>query len=481
MRIIGTKILCLLALLSFGSPWAAGAVLPAFPGAEGFGMSACGGRGGQVIEVTNLNDSGPGSLRAAVGSDGPRIVVFRVGGYIELKSALDINKPNITIAGQTAPGDGICLKNYNANVRADNVIIRYLRVRPSDIAKEEFDAISVLNGRNIIIDHCSASWSLDEVVSVTLGRHNMGNVTVQWCMITESLNCSFHSKGCHGYASLIRGSYGSGITYHHNLYAHNSGRNPRPGNYVDSKRDPCGLFFDFRNNVVYNWGGGHAGYNDDGRNQDNSITHMNFVNNYYIEGPNSTGGYVFRESTTGCTAYFGGNWMDGNCPKDPWSLVEFVDFTQAQKDAYKQSVPIPVAPVAEEDASKAYTRVLADAGTVFPSRDAVDKRVVDSVVKKTGGIINHIDEVGDYPIMKSGVPNVDSDHDGMPDKWELAVGLNPNDANDARGDRDGDGYTNIEEYINWLPLGKPMPGKLADVNSVRAVAPNRNSRTGVRQ
>jgi len=481
MRIIGTKILCLLVLLSSGSSWAAGAVLPAFPGAEGFGMSACGGRGGQVIEVTNLNDSGPGSLRAAVASEGPRIVVFRVGGYIELKSALDINKPNITIAGQTAPGDGICLKNYNVNVRADNVIIRYLRVRPSDIAKEEFDAISVLDGRDIIIDHCSASWAVDEVVSVTPRRHNMGNVTIQWCMITESLNCSFHSKGCHGYGSLIRGSRGCGITYHHNLYAHHEGRSPRPGNYIDSTRDPCGLIFDFRDNVVYNWGGKHAGYNDDGRNNDYSITNMNFVNNYYIKGPNSTGGIVFHETTPGCKAYFSGNWMNGNCPNDPWSLVEFLDFNEAQKDAYKQSVPIPVAPVAEENASKAYTRVLADAGTVFPSRDAVDKRVVDSVVKKTGGIINHIDEVGGYPIMKSGTPPVDSDHDGMPDKWELAVGLNPNDANDARGDRDGDGYSNIEEYINWLPLGKPMPGKLADVNGVRAVAPDRNSRTGVRQ
>jgi len=471
----------LVVLLSFRS---APASLPAFPGAEGFGMNAVGGRGGQVIEVTNLNDNGPGSLRAAVDANGPRIVVFRVGGYIELKSVLDINKPNITIAGQTAPGDGICLRNYYLAVHADNVIIRYLRVRPSDIAKEEFDAISVFTGHNIIIDHCSASWAIDEVVSVASSASKeptLGNVTVQWCMITESLNCSVHHKGCHGYGSLIRGGYGNGITYHHNLYAHHEGRSPRPGNYIDSTRDPCGLIFDFHNNVVYNWGGKFAGYNDDGRNKDNSITHMDFVNNYYIKGPNSTGGYAFRESTVGCKAYFSGNWMDGNCPKDPWSLVEFLDFTEAQKDAYKQSVPIPVAPVAEEDASTAYMRVLAGAGTVFPVRDAVDKRVMDSVAKKTGGIINRIDEVGGYPMMESGTPLVDSDHDGMPDKWELAVGLNPSDANDARGDRDGDGYTNIEEYINWLPLGKPMPGKSANVNSVRVVEPNSASRTSVRR
>jgi hypothetical protein len=460
MKIVKIAIFCLFVLPGVDSAWSVAAVLPAFPGAEGFGMSASGGRGGQVIEVTNLDDNGPGSLRAAVNTDGPRIVVFRVGGYIELKSVLDVNKPNITIAGQTAPGDGICLKNYYLAVHADNCVIRYLRVRPSDIAKEEFDAISVLNGRNIIIDHCSASWALDEVVSVTSPRRpTMGNVTVQWCMITESLNCSTHHKGCHGYASLIRAGFGNGVTYHHNLYAHNSGRNPRPGNYVNSNRDPCGLFFDFRNNVVYNWGGNHAGYNDDGKNEANSITNMNFVNNYYVKGGNSTGSLAFRESTVGCKAYFSGNSMDGNCPKDQWSLVEFVDFTGAQKDAYKQSAPIPVAPVVAEDASIAYTRVLADAGTVFPARDAVDKRVVESVVKKTGAIINHKDEVGGYPSLAPGTPPADSDHDGMPDKWEMAAGLNPSDANDARGDRDGDGYTNIEEYINWLPLGKPMTGK----------------------
>jgi hypothetical protein len=478
MKTIKIGIFCLVASLGFRSAQAA---LPAFPGAEGFGMYAIGGRGGRVIEVTNLNDSGPGSLRAAVDTNGPRIVVFRVGGYIELKSKLDIRKPYITIAGQTAPGDGICLKNYYLAVHADDVIIRYLRVRPSDVAKEEFDAVSVFSGHNIIIDHCSASWCTDEDISVASKRPTLGNVTIQWCMITESLNCTIHPKGCHGYGSLVRGGYGNGITYHHNLYAHHAGRNPRPGNYIDSEHDPCGLFFDFRNNVVYNWGGKHAGYNDDGRNNDHSITNMNFVNNYYIRGPNSTGSIVFHETTPGCKAYFSGNWMDGNCPKNPWSLVEFVNFTQAQKDAYEQSVPVPVAKVADEDALMSYKRVLADAGAVFPVRDAVDKRVVDSVIKKTGGIINHIEEVGGYPMMESGTPLVDSDHDGMPDEWELAVGLNPFDANDARGDRDGNGYTNIEEYINWLPLGKPMPGKLADVNNVRAVEPDSASKTGVKR
>jgi hypothetical protein len=277
------------------------------------------------------------------------------------------------------------------------------------------------------------------------------------------LNCSAHRKGCHGYASLIRAGYGNGVTYHHNLYAHNNGRNPRPGNYVDSERDPCGLFFDFRNNVVYNWGGKHAGYNADGQNEANSITSMNFVNNYYVSGPNSTGSIAFQETTTErCRAYFSGNWMNGTCPDDPWSLVQFDGFTQAQKDAYKQSLPIPVALVTTEEAPKANTRVLADSGTVFPSRDAVDKRLVDNVANKTGRIINHIEEIGGYPSLEPGTPPPDSDHDGMPDKWEQVVGLNHADANDSSADRDGDGYTNIEEYINWLPLGKPMPVKLKD-------------------
>jgi hypothetical protein len=464
MKRVKIEFLLLFLLSGFNSGCAAASKLAAFPGAEGFGMAACGGRGGRVIEVTNLEDNGPSSLREAIDANGPRIVVFRVGGYIELKSMLDINKPDITIAGQTAPGDGICLKNYGLEIRSDNVIVRYLRIRPSDITKREFDAISVLDGRDIVIDHCSTSWSLDEVVSVVSRRPTMGNVTIQWCIIEESLNCSAHRKGCHGYASLIRAAFGNGVTYHHNLYAHNNGRNPRPGNYVNSQIDPCGLFFDFRNNVVYNWGGKHAGYNDDGRNEANSITSMNFVNNYYIRGPNSTGSVAFRESTTGCKAYFSGNWMDGACPNDPWSLVEFVDFNEAQKDAYKQSAPLPAAPVTTEETPAAYKRVLADAGASFPARDAVDKRVVDNVVKKTGRIINHIDEVGGYPKMESGTAPVDSDHDGMPDTWETAVGLNPNDANDARGDRDKDGYTNIEEYINRLPMRQPMPGMYTFTN-----------------
>ncbi len=418
----------------------------AFPGAEGFGRYSVGGRGGTIYEVTNLNDSGAGSLREAVGASGPRIVIFRVSGTIELQSRLKISNPYITIAGQTAPGDGICLKNYGFQVKADHVIVRYIRFRPGDNEEVEVDSLSVSAGHNIIIDHCSASWSVDETLSVATTPDVLGNVTVQWCMITESLNCSVHSKGCHGYGSLIRGGWGNGYTFHHNLYAHHRGRSPRPGNYNNYIADPDGLIFDFRNNVVYNWGGSYAGYNADS----DSITKMNFVGNYYIEGNNSSGDDAFREQCTYSRAYFSDNWMNGSCPSDPWDLVRFDGFIWAQKEAYKQAAPIPVESVDTDDAVTAYARVLADAGATLPERDAVDVRIINEVIDGTGGIIDDEDEVGGWPELESTEPATDTDHDGMPDDWELARGLEPYDASDGADDRDGDGYTNVEEYLNWL-------------------------------
>ncbi len=459
MKKAGICILLLFILFGFNSAWA----LPAFPGAEGFGAESVGGRGGQVIEVTNLNDNGPGSLREAVEATGPRIVVFRVSGTIELQSELKIEKPFITIAGQTAPGGGICLKNYRLRVKADHVIICYMRFRLGDNEGAEHDSVWVESGRNIIIDHCSASWSVDETLSVAANPDVLGNVTVQWCMITESLNCSVHSKECHGYGSLVRGGWGNGYTFHHNLYAHHRGRSPRPGNYNNYSIDPDGLVFDFRNNVVYNWGGWYAGYNADGSNGVLSITKMNFVGNYYKEGNNSSNDYAFYETTPTSRAYFSDNWMNGSCPSNPWNLVRFDGFTLAQKEAYKQSSPIPVAPVITDDALTAYELVLADAGATFPERDAVDVRVINDVINGTGGIIDDEAEVGGWPELVSTAPPTDTDHDGMPDDWELAHYLNPYDPSDASGDRNGDGYTNIEEYINWLPLRELMP-KRADFN-----------------
>jgi pectate lyase len=436
-------------LLALSSAWA----LPAFPGAEGYGAASIGGRGGRVMEVTNLNDSGPGSLRAAVDASGPRIIVFRVSGTIELRSGLTIKNSYVTIAGQTAPGGGICLKNYGFRVAAHHVIARYMRFRPGDDEELELDSVWVSEGRDIIIDHCSSSWGVDETLSVAARPDQLGNVTVQWCVIAESLNCSLHDKGCHGYGSLIRGGWGNGYTFHHNLYAHHRGRSPRPGNYNSFFEDAEGLIFDFRNNVVYNWGGSYAGYNADS----DSITRMNFVGNYYKQGPDSSNDWAFREQCTYSRAYFNGNWMNGSHPSDPWSLVRFDGFDSARRDAYMQSSPIPVAPVYTDDALTAYEAVVADAGATLPERDAVDTRVVNDVINGTGGIIDNETQVGGWPELQSAIPPVDTDHDGMPDEWELACCLDPHDPSDANGDRNGDGYTNVEEYINWIPLGEPMP------------------------
>ena len=421
--------------------------VPAFPGAEGFGACSIGGRGGKVLFVTNLNDSGQGSLRQAVKADGPRTVIFRVSGTIALESAIVIAKPYITIAGQTAPGDGICLKNYALVFAADHVIVRYIRCRPGDNAKAESDSISISSGRDIIVDHCSASWSVDETLSAS-SRGRLGNVTVQWCIISESLNDSVHHKGPHGYGSLIRGSFGNGYTYHHNLYAHHHARLPRPGNYLDRIRDPEGFVLDFRNNVIYNWAGRAAGYNADGSNGTNSITKMNFVGNYYKAGINSTGNLAFSESTTSARAWFNSNCMNGSSPDDPWSLVNFVKFSADDMEAYKQSAPIPVPPVKTDDAITAYKRVLAESGAILPKRDAVDIRIVNDVKNGTGKIIDDEQQVGGWPELKSTKPPQDSDKDGMPDDWEKQYGLDPTNPADGNADVDADGYTNLEEYLN---------------------------------
>jgi hypothetical protein len=436
-------------VVAFSILWlgAAAEAVPAFPGAEGFGAQAVGGRGGQVLFVTNLADKGPGSLRAAVETDGPRTVVFRVSGTIALSSALVIRKPYITIAGQTAPGDGICLKDNALAIAADQVIVRYLRCRPGDNTKAESDALSISSGRDIIVDHCSASWAVDETLSASTSGQ-LGNVTVQWCIISESLNNSTHHKGAHGYGSLIRGGWGNGYTYHHNLYAHHHARLPRPGNYNSREKDPNGFTLDFRNNVIYNWAGRAAGYNADGSNGTDSITKMNFVGNYYKAGVNSTGDLAFSESTRSAKGYFDGNAMNGSYPGEPWSLVSFSEFSPRDIAAYVRTEPIAVPPVTTDDAIRAYERVLAEAGVVLPKRDTVDARVVNEVKIGKGKIIDDEDQVGGWPELKSAAPPVDLDQDGMPDDWEKRNGLDANDPADRNADADGDGYTNLEEYLN---------------------------------
>ena len=440
-----TLLFCIVLSCSFLGTAAFGT--SAFPGAEGFGAQALGGRGGQVLFVTNLNDAGPGSLRDAVQAEGPRTVIFQVSGTIALESTLAIREPYITIAGQTAPGDGICLKNYALSIAADHVIVRYLRCRPGDNTESEPDAISIGAGRNIIVDHCSASWAVDETLSASTSG-NLGDLTVQWCIISESLDDSSHHKGAHGYGSLIRGGWGNGYTFHHNLYAHHHARLPRPGNYNDRTRDPDGLILDFRNNVIYNWGGDAAGYHSDGSNGVDSITRMNFVGNYYQSGADSDGTLAFSERTPSAQAYFAGNAMNRIIPDDPWSLVSFHGFSDEALAAYQQATPIDVAPVITDDALTAYERVLAEAGATLPARDSVDERIVNGVRYGTGRIINDEDDVRGWPPLASGRVPRDHDRDGMPDQWERRHGLSSSDPDDRNADHDQDGYTNLEEYLN---------------------------------
>lgn len=440
----GTSPMRPLGPILLGADPQAPAAIPAFPGAEGFGAYARGGRGGRVYHVTTLADGGPGSLREAVEAAGPRIVVFDVSGTIRLTKTLAIEEPFITIAGQTAPGDGICLRDATLVVGTDHVVVRFLRCRLGDRGRGG-DAISIGAGRHIILDHCSASWSLDEVLSSSTGEPRLSDITVQWCFITEALNPKNH-----GFGSLIRGCHGARYSYHHNLYAHNRGRNPRPGNYDDRNphdQDPDGLLLDFRNNVIYNWGGSYAGYNADAR----SVTKLNYVGNYLVPGPNSVAtGIAYREGSPYNRGYFAGNCYDGRLPDDPWSMVNFGDWTARQIGAYKQAKPFETGPITTQEASEACQAVLLSGGAVLPRRDAVDRRIVEDVAKRTGCIINSQEEVGGWPELRSAVASRDSDGDGMPDAWEQQYGLDPNDAADGPQDRDTDGYTNVEEYLNSL-------------------------------
>jgi hypothetical protein len=327
----------------------------AFPGAEGFGAFSKGGRGGKVLYVTNLNAEGPGSLRWAVEQEGPRTIVFGVSGTIELKDRLNLENPFITIAGQTAPGDGICLKGETLKILTHDVIVRYIRVRVGDAkfnvggANQGKDAIDISVGEDIIVDHCSAGWSLDEAISASTKLPTLDRVTVQWCFITEGLNIDNH-----GFGSLIRGTRGAKYSYLHNLYAHNKGRNPRPGNYDVNPhdKDPEGLLLDFSNNVIYNWSGGHAGYNADAI----SVTRLNYVGNYLIPGADSKNtGIAYSTGSPYNSGYFAGNYYDGKQPENQWELVKFRDsWTTKQISNYKQSRPFETSIVGIEDAKTAY-------------------------------------------------------------------------------------------------------------------------------
>ena len=414
----------------------------AFPGAEGSGCFSTGGRGGSVYEVTNLNNSGAGSLVDAV-SQPNRTVVFLISGTISLGDVILEPKSNITIAGQTAPGDGICIKGrIHIGNSASNIIIRYIRVRVDEGAKNASgDAIDIDSGNNILIDHVSASFSRDEGISC---QPTSNNVTVQWCIISEALTFESHS-----YGSLIRGAKGQVKSYHHNLYAHNNSRNPRPGNYTATSADSEGLHFDFRDNVVYNWKGNEPGYNADVT----MTSRYNFINNAYISGIESNKvSKIFKEDCIDAYGYFSGNSYNGVVPADPWSQVTFNGFTSAQTATYKaRSYIVPMQVVTTTSAAQAKIDVLAKAGASKPKRDTIDNRIVSDVLNGKGtSIVNTAaSPEGGWPSLFSSLPPVDSDHDGMPDVWETTNGLNPNSSAD-RNTVGADGFTMLEKYLNSL-------------------------------
>lgn len=415
--------------------------LPVFPGAEGAGAGALGGRGGDVYYVTNLADSGAGSLRYGISSaTGPRTILFKVSGNILLGSNLSINKPYLTIAGQTAPGDGITLQGWTTSVQdTHDVVVRYIRARPGDINGSAFqdDSFHFVRATNCVADHVSASWSIDETLSCT---HYSTNITVQWCFITESLNDSFHDKGPHGYGSLIR--YGNGaVTYHHNLYSDHRSRNPRLGDNIK---------LDFVNNVIYNWGD-TAGYNanDSGDNPSGFTNVLNYVGNYLVAGPNTGSPNTAFDSGVVNASHFqlyqSGNRIDSN--KD--GILNGTNTGPAMfKDLYTVlGARYPLPQVSTDSAKVGYERVLAFGGA-SAMRDAVDARVVNEVIQQIGAIIDSQDDVGGFPALSSDPAPTDSDNDGIPDYWEEVLGWNPGVPNNNHVNPDG--YTDLEWYLNWL-------------------------------
>lgn len=444
----------------------------AFPGAEGGGRNASGGRGGSVYYVTNLNNSGTGSLRDAV-SEANRTILFKTSGTIFLQSPVVIQQDNITIAGQTAPGDGICLANYGLNIRANNIIIRHLRSRPGDVITIPGDSSKTVDAmynsfgtpitnpfRNIIVDHCSLSWSTDEAASF----YAIADFTLQWSIISESLYRAAHPKPTpHGYGGIWGGQNAS---FHHNLLASHSNRNPRFSG-SENNGQPELEYVDFRNNVIFNWYGGTYG---------GIGGHQNMINNYYKSGPATAGtirksrilSYSNTTSIQEGKFYINGNYVNGfpAVTTDNWEGVELASGIAI--DSVKVNTPFVFSPVTTQTAENAYLSVLSNAGAVLPRRDTVDRRVVketqtgiatfaDTSFSVSGmvspsGIIDSQNTVGGWPILNATTYPDDSDNDGLPDWWEAMKNGNTTDSLSInRNDYDIDGYTFLEQYINSIP------------------------------
>ncbi|MBQ7708389.1 MAG: fibronectin type III domain-containing protein [Bacteroidales bacterium] len=452
----------------------------AFPGAEGGGMYTTGGRGGKVYHVTSLADDGSkGTLRYGIENESrPLTIVFDVAGIIPLKKDLKDSKGNLTIAGQTAPGDGICLKNYTMNLQADNVIIRYIRFRLGDEGPNVGDSEDCIWGRflsNIILDHCSMSWSIDESASF----YGNVNMTLQWCILAESLQKTVHSKGNHGYGGIWGGKNAS---FHHNLLAHHQNRTPRfdhqylyeeSGKSVDTYRGNV----DYRNCVNYNWGSSNSCYGGEGG-------HFNLVNNYYKKGPDSNdkkyfmeadGGYTYKKDNVEYKKDY--DWaylhLSGNYNHEyPSGHASYPDGVYWKKiyeeyskshEGHVSSTPFPLkgkdgkdAYITTHPASTALERVLAGAGASL-KRDNVDSRICNDVKNTGGKIVNNMEDVqatyqSTWPVY-SGTKVTDTDGDGIPDAKEQEWGLNKDDASDGAAftfDKDKKRYTNLEMYLHYL-------------------------------
>lgn len=455
MREIFYKLSIVLLSLALGTTGLMAEKTPAFPGAEGYGRYVTGGRGGEVYKVTNLKDDGSaGSLRWAINKSGARTIVFDVSGIIELTSNLNIKNGDLTIAGQTAPGDGICLKDYTVQVSADNVIIRFMRFRLGDETATENDAIWGRNRSNIIIDHCSMSWSTDECASF----YDNTNFTMQWCLLSESLRVSVHGKGTHGYGGIWGGK---GASFHHNVLAHHDSRNPRfCGSRYSNQANLEKI--DFRNNVIYNWGS-NSGYAGEGGS-------YNMVNNYYKFGPATKsnvrsrifqpwpdgGGNSQQAGITGLF-YVDGNYVYGNVnvTQDNWQGIHP---SSGSVNTFRSDTEFDFPFTTTHTAANAFDKVLTYAGASL-SRDPLDSRIMDEIRKgnytytgskgNTKGIIDSQEDVGGWPEYVSGSAPLDSDNDGIPDDWEDILGLDPTDPSDAKT-KNREGYTMLEVYLNTL-------------------------------